>query len=160
VPVGLCGTSKSGNFQPTIQLSVKCLSAPVLLLLKSLNNPALFEDNCPYNGLFRDSRSDALSAMEYPHWLMVAGAILVVLGLIGFALRKRVVEPTENRHPVSAAIEGNSQPNQAGQEVAGADAPCEHEPHMSRDGKQNRTRDVRPWEAEAERRRNGKKPPR
>jgi hypothetical protein len=29
-----------------------------------------------------------LSAMQYPHWLMVAGAILVVLGFIGFALRK------------------------------------------------------------------------
>ena len=104
--------------------------------------------------------TDALSAMEYPHWLMVAGAILVVLGLIGFALRKRTVEPTENRQPVTAAMERNSQPNQAGQEVAGADAPGEHEPHMSRDGKQNRTRDARPWEAEAERRRNGKKPPR
>jgi hypothetical protein len=23
--------------------------------------------------------------MEYPHWLMVAGAVLVVLGFIGFA---------------------------------------------------------------------------
>ena len=42
-----------------------------------------------------------LSAMEYPHWLMVAGAVLVVLGFIGFAFRqKRTVEPdhepTEN----------------------------------------------------------------
>jgi hypothetical protein len=26
-----------------------------------------------------------LSAMQYPHWLMVAGAALVVLGFIGFA---------------------------------------------------------------------------
>jgi len=26
-----------------------------------------------------------LSAMQYPHWLMVAGAVLVVLGFIGFA---------------------------------------------------------------------------
>jgi len=104
--------------------------------------------------------TDALSAIEYPHWLMVAGAILVVLGLIGFALRKRTVEPTENRQPVTAVIEGNSQPNQTRQEVAGADAPGEHEPPMGRDGKQNRTRDARPWEAEAERRRNGKKPPR
>jgi hypothetical protein len=60
----------------------------------------------------------------------------VVFGLIGFALRKRTVEPTENRQPVTAAIEDNGQPNQAGQEIAGADAPGEHEPHMSRDGKQ------------------------
>jgi hypothetical protein len=26
-----------------------------------------------------------LSGMQYPHWLMVAGAVLVVLGLVGFA---------------------------------------------------------------------------
>jgi preprotein translocase subunit Sss1 len=29
-----------------------------------------------------------LSAMEYPHWLMVAGAVLVVFGFIGFAFRE------------------------------------------------------------------------
>jgi hypothetical protein len=38
--------------------------------------------------------------MEYPHWLMVAGAVLVVVGFIGLAVRqKRNVdldhEPTE-----------------------------------------------------------------
>jgi hypothetical protein len=27
--------------------------------------------------------------MEYPHWLMVAGAVLVVLGFIGFVFRNR-----------------------------------------------------------------------
>jgi len=42
-----------------------------------------------------------LSAMEYPHWLMVAGAVLVVAGFIGLAFRQnRTVEPdhqpTEN----------------------------------------------------------------
>ena len=26
--------------------------------------------------------------MQYAHWLMVAGAVLVVLGFIGFALQK------------------------------------------------------------------------
>ena len=26
--------------------------------------------------------------MQYPHWLMVAGAVLVTLGFIGFAFRK------------------------------------------------------------------------
>ena len=41
--------------------------------------------------------SDALSAMEYPHWLMVAEAILVVLGFFGLAFRQRPapLEPTE-----------------------------------------------------------------
>jgi hypothetical protein len=34
------------------------------------------------------------SDMEYPHWLMVAGSALVVLGFIGFAFRQnRNVEP-------------------------------------------------------------------
>jgi hypothetical protein len=32
--------------------------------------------------------------MEYPHWLMVAGAALVVAGIIGLAFRQnRTVEP-------------------------------------------------------------------
>ena len=39
--------------------------------------------------------------MQYPHWLMVAGAVLVVAGFIGLAFRQnRTVEPdhepTEN----------------------------------------------------------------
>ena len=48
--------------------------------------------------------TDAFSAMEYPHWLIVAGSILLVLGFIGLALRRRSapVEPTE-------ASDGNEQ---------------------------------------------------
>jgi hypothetical protein len=35
-----------------------------------------------------------LSGMQYPHWLIVTGAVLVVLGFIGFAFRQnRNVEP-------------------------------------------------------------------
>jgi DNA-directed RNA polymerase alpha subunit len=34
--------------------------------------------------------------MEYPHWLMVAGAVLVVVGFIGLAFRKNYAEPVEN----------------------------------------------------------------
>ena len=30
-----------------------------------------------------------LSAIEYPHWLMLAGAFLVLSGLIGLAFRKK-----------------------------------------------------------------------
>ena len=33
-----------------------------------------------------------LSSMEYPHWLMIAGALLFVLGLVGLALKQRCVE--------------------------------------------------------------------
>ena len=29
-----------------------------------------------------------LSAMQYPHWLMVAGAVLVALGFVGFVFRQ------------------------------------------------------------------------
>ena len=36
--------------------------------------------------------TDALSSMEYPHWLIIAGAILLMLGLVGLALRPRSVE--------------------------------------------------------------------
>ena len=32
--------------------------------------------------------TDAFLAMQYPHWLFVAGAILVVLGFMGLALRQ------------------------------------------------------------------------
>ena len=40
--------------------------------------------------------------MEYPHWLMVAGAVLVVVGLIGLAFHKNYTEPVEN-NPKQAA---------------------------------------------------------
>jgi hypothetical protein len=40
--------------------------------------------------------TDALSSMEYPHWLIIAGAILLMLGLVGLALRQRSVEADPN----------------------------------------------------------------
>jgi hypothetical protein len=36
-----------------------------------------------------------LSEMQYPHWLMVAGAVLVVLGFIGYAFSRRNREAGE-----------------------------------------------------------------
>jgi hypothetical protein len=33
--------------------------------------------------------ANAFSSMEYPHWLIVAGAVLLALGLAGLALRQR-----------------------------------------------------------------------
>jgi hypothetical protein len=33
--------------------------------------------------------TNAFSAMEYPHWLIIAGAILLMLGFVGLALRQR-----------------------------------------------------------------------
>jgi hypothetical protein len=35
------------------------------------------------------------SGIQYPHWLMVAGAVLVVVGFIGFAFHKNYTEPAE-----------------------------------------------------------------
>ena len=41
--------------------------------------------------------------MQYPHWLMVAGAALVVLGFIGLALRqKRDVELDDEQTEMKA----------------------------------------------------------
>jgi hypothetical protein len=37
-----------------------------------------------------------LSAMKYPHWLMVAGAVLVVFGFFGFVFLKNTAEPAED----------------------------------------------------------------
>jgi len=36
-----------------------------------------------------------LSEMQYPHWLMVAGAALVVFGFLGFALRQNRSRPDD-----------------------------------------------------------------
>jgi hypothetical protein len=36
--------------------------------------------------------TDALISIEYPHWLIIAGAILSMLGLVGLALRPRSFE--------------------------------------------------------------------
>jgi hypothetical protein len=37
-----------------------------------------------------------LSAMQYPHWLMGAGAVLVVFGFVGIAFRQKPDhKPTE-----------------------------------------------------------------
>jgi hypothetical protein len=42
---------------------------------------------------------DAFSSLQYPHWLIVAGAILLLLGLFGFAFRPRDRQ-TEIEEPV------------------------------------------------------------
>jgi hypothetical protein len=43
--------------------------------------------------------------MQYPHWLMVAGAVLVVLGFIGIAFRQnRNVEPDHEPPETEAKV--------------------------------------------------------
>ena len=40
--------------------------------------------------------------MQYAHWLMVAGAVLVVLGFIGFALHKNDAGTAEGQRDTSS----------------------------------------------------------
>jgi hypothetical protein len=42
--------------------------------------------------------------MQYEHWLMAAGAVLVVLGFIGFALHKNDAGDTSSE-TIQAALE-------------------------------------------------------
>jgi hypothetical protein len=48
--------------------------------------------------------NDLISEMQYPHWLMAAGGVLVAVGFFGFAFRKsnepaveQAVAPPEGR---------------------------------------------------------------
>ena len=48
----------------------------------------------------------ALSSIEYPHWLMIAGALLLMLGCVGLALRQR----GGGAHPLASG--GDSGPSE------------------------------------------------
>src|SRR5712672_3088980 len=47
-----------------------------------------------------------LSEMEYPHWMMVAGALLIVAGLIGFRFSRYM-----NRAPAEDNLHPSAPPN-------------------------------------------------
>ena len=66
-----------------------------------------------------------LSSIELPHWLMIAGAVLVAMGLIGLAFRKNYAEPEP--------VENN--PKQA----APTDEPSPAQPRRVAWGEQQRT---------------------
>jgi hypothetical protein len=36
--------------------------------------------------------TNGFASMEYPHWLIIAGTILLMMGLVGLVLRQRSVE--------------------------------------------------------------------
>jgi hypothetical protein len=40
--------------------------------------------------------NDVISEMQYPHWLMAAGGVLVVVGFIGFVFQKNT-KPVEGQ---------------------------------------------------------------
>ena len=51
--------------------------------------------------------------MQYPHWLMVAGAVLVLLGFIGFAFnRNRNVDERPHEAKDIAANGNEARPNE------------------------------------------------
>jgi hypothetical protein len=50
----------------------------------------------------------ALSSIEYPHWLMIAGAVLLVLGFLGLALRQ---QSDDNEPDAMARDEEPSEPD-------------------------------------------------
>lgn len=65
--------------------------------------------------------TDTFSSMEYPHWLIIAGAILLMLGLVGLALRPRSVEAdpsdmTNDQEP--SALDVNLTPAEAYERAA------------------------------------------
>jgi hypothetical protein len=37
--------------------------------------------------------SALFSGMQYPHWMMIAGGVLVLIGFLGFALRQNKIDP-------------------------------------------------------------------
>jgi hypothetical protein len=51
--------------------------------------------------------------MQYPHWLMVAGAVMVVIGFIGFAFHKTTlgrlkIIPSKPRQMMRQTLRGRS----------------------------------------------------
>jgi hypothetical protein len=48
-----------------------------------------------------------LSGIQYPHLLMAAGAVLVVVGFIGFAFHKNYAEPEKNLKQAAPTDEPN-----------------------------------------------------
>jgi hypothetical protein len=71
--------------------------------------------------------------MQYAHWLMVAGAVLVVLGFIGFALHKND----------AATAEGHLTPDTSSETVQAALAAIESE-EMEGEGEMQPKRQRRP----------------
>jgi len=48
-----------------------------------------------------------LSAMQYPHWLIVTGPVLVVLGFIGLAFRQNRNGPADEPSRAETKAKGN-----------------------------------------------------
>ena len=87
--------------------------------------------------------TNTFSAWEYPHWLIVAGAVLLLLGFTGLALRRRKgAEATANGDKqgwseFDAVFAQTPQEKLAGQtkkrsaKTGGTEEPLIHEPRVS-----------------------------
>ena len=62
---------------------------------------------------------NAFSSMEYPHWLIVVGAVLLVLGFVGIALRRRAIKGDLDED--MASDQGQREPEAELGEAQGAD---------------------------------------
>jgi len=100
-PVGV-GFSSLCSFSPP-SIIFTCTPGTV----KNVPNWAI---RCLFSGAEgEDKMTGVFLAMQFPHWLIVAGAILVVLGLVGLAFRQRLapIGPRENRL-VTTTAKGNN----------------------------------------------------
>jgi len=55
--------------------------------------------------------TDAISSMEYPHWLIVVGVVLLTLGFIGLSLRPKQEMANGNEQGRADIAEFAPQPN-------------------------------------------------
>jgi hypothetical protein len=62
--------------------------------------------------------------MEYPHWLMVVGAVLVVIGFIGFAFHRNDAERISDKPEQTSP---NDEANRAGPNGNGLSMPTPSE---------------------------------
>ena len=53
--------------------------------------------------------TNAFSSMEYPHWLIIAGVVLLVLGFIGLAFRQRNDAEAEFEEAANGNVQGRSE---------------------------------------------------
>jgi hypothetical protein len=77
----------------------------------SARNAGTFGKLVPQVHPAEGEKMTALSSMEYPHWLMIAGVLLLILGFVGLALRQRGVED----EPLAIASDQGPSDPEAGQ---------------------------------------------
>jgi hypothetical protein len=83
--------------------------------------------------------ANAFSSVEYPHWLIVAGAVLLVLGFVGLALRQIGNEADDDM--VSELEQGWSESETELAQTQAADRKAERE-ERKRDRWANNDRDT------------------